>query len=223
MKVSFNILKSIYGSLLDLLFPKFCLGCGKAGETMCLECIRSIERVQRDSSDGIYACFDYRDPLVKKAIWDLKYHKRSSVGHLLGKLMYENQIEEVADIRIYTSGRSICVIPVPLSKSRLKFRGYNQANMLARGFCDCGEDGLFEIITDAITKKDSPPQARINNRKRRLNNVKDCFEVVKKDAIKGRTIIVIDDVTTTGGTMTEIIKVLKKSGAKRVVGMALAH
>lgn len=180
-----------------------------------------MKGTDKDASDSIYACFDYKDPLVKKAIWDLKYHKRSHIGQELGKLMYENLIEEIADMRMYS--QSICVIPVPLSKNRLKFRGYNQAKKIAEGFCDCADENIFELRDDIVMKKDSLPQARINNRNRRLKNIKDCFQIVKPGDVKGKTIIVIDDVTTTGGTLGEIMKILKKSGAKKVVGVAFAH
>jgi predicted amidophosphoribosyltransferase len=75
------------------------------------------------------------------------------------------------------------------------------------------------VIKNINTK----PQARIENRKERLKNLEGAFSVVDEQYIKARTIIVIDDVTTTGGTMNEISKILKSAGAKKVVGIAIAH
>ena len=133
------------------------------------------------------------------------------------------QINAASDMRIYTD-QSILVIPVPLSRSRGKERGYNQAEIIARGFIDASDEGIFELRGDIINKKlDTKPQARITNRTERLRNIKNVFEVKNQIDVKGRTIIVIDDVTTTGGTLNEIIKILKKSGAKKVVGFAVAH
>jgi ComF family protein len=170
------------------------------------------------------ACFDYRDPLIKKAIWNLKYYHRSHLGQTLGKLLYESFVEDISDMRIYASGQAILVIPVPLSPMRKKTRGYNQAERIARGFCDCGGREVLELKNNIIIKKiDTLPQAKITNRARRLKNIKGVFEIKNKESVKGRTIIVIDDVTTTGGTITEIMNMLKKSGAKKVVGFAVAH
>ena len=191
---------------------------------MCQNCVIKIPKAERETERGIMACFDYRDPLIKKAIWNLKYYHRSHLGQTLGKLLYESFVEDISDMRIYASGQAILVIPVPLSPMRKKTRGYNQAERIARGFCDCGGREVLELKNNIIIKKiDTLPQAKITNRARRLKNIKGVFEIKNKESVKGRTIIVIDDVTTTGGTITEIMNMLKKSGAKKVVGFAVAH
>ncbi len=74
-----------------------------------------------------------------------------------------------------------------------------------------------------IKNKNTIPQARLTNRNKRLQNIKGAFSIINTNIIKGKTVIIIDDVTTTGGTMLEIIKILKKSGAKKVIGFAVAH
>ena len=83
---------------------------------------------------------------------------------------------------------------------------------------------IFELKNHIVFKKiDTLPQAKITNRKRRLENVRGVFDIKNPENIKGKTIIIIDDVTTTGGTILEIMKILKKSGAKKVIGFAVAH
>ncbi len=217
-------LKSLIDGVLDLLFPEKCLGCGKKGSALCPLCIARLRRAERETNPHIIACFDYRDPVVKRAIWSLKYHTRRHLGSTLGELLYESLIEEIAEMREFTKGSPICVIPVPLSRTRKKKRGYNQAEVIARGFCRSGGQNIFEPRNDIIVKKiDTLQQARITNRTIRLRNISGAFHIEKPNDIKGRTIIIVDDVTTTGGTMNEIINVLKKSGAKKVVGFAVAH
>lgn len=217
-------LKSSMYWILDLLFPEHCLGCKNRGSSLCPLCSASIRKAERETSRDISALYDYRDPLIKRAIWSLKYYKKRSLGGTLGKFLYEAFIEEIADISQFTKGQSIYVIPVPLSRTRKKMRGYNQAEAIAKGFCTSDQNKIFELQTKIISKKvNTLPQARITNRVARLKNIKNAFELNSHVMIEGRTIIVIDDVTTTGGTMTEIIQLLKKSGAKKVVGFAVAH
>ena len=219
-----NLIKSIKWWVLDLMFPEVCFGCKKRGASLCDNCILRIRRAERETESAIFAVYDYRDPLIKRAIWNLKYYHRLSLGRKLGMYLYEAFIEEVSDMRIYTSGLPIIVIPVPLSHGRAKKRGYNQAEIIAKGFCDSGNKEVLELRTDILKKKvETKPQARITNRNERLRNIRDVFEIKNPDIVKGRTIIIIDDVTTTGGTIKEILKLLKASGAKKVVGIALAH
>jgi ComF family protein len=216
--------KSIKNSLLNILFPTNCLGCSTKSEILCDNCISKIQLAERETDMNILAVFDYRDTIIKKAIWELKYHHKRYIGEKLGQLLYEFLIEDIADIKTHVAGRSMFVIPVPISNKKTKLRGYNQTNAIARGFCDKASRGIFEFKKDIIYKKvETLPQARITNRKRRLENVRGVFGIKNSEIIKGRTIIVVDDVTTTGGTISEVMKVLKQSGAKKVVGFAVAH
>lgn len=217
-------LKSIINWVLDVIFPEKCLGCNIKASIICTHCALLIRRTERETSGGIMAAFDYRDPLIKKAIWTLKYHHRKHVGQKLGELLYNAMIEEVADMTNFTKGQPIYVIPVPLSRTRKKMRGYNQAEAIAKSFCECTTNKICELKNKIIIKKvNTIPQAKITNRNTRLKNIKNAFEIISPSLVYGKTIIIIDDVTTTGGTMTEIIKLLKKSGAKKVVGFAVAH
>lgn len=217
-------LQSFLYSILDLLFPEKCFRCKKRGTSFCDACVSTIRPAQRETSTTIYALYDYRDPYIKKAIWDLKYHHMFNLGRTLGKLLYEGRIEEVADIRIYTEGQPICVIPVPMSPAKLSARGYNQAEIIAKGFVLRGEKDSLELKNNIVLKTiDTTPQARITNRNIRLRNIHNVFSIKNQEQIKGRAVIVVDDVTTTGGTLTEIMKLLRKSGAKKVVGFAVAH
>ena len=209
MKLSLNV-NSIKSFILNILFPQKCMGCNVRNEILCNDCIYTIQPTERKTDENISAVFDYGDPLIKKAIWKLKYHHRRYLGRKLGQLLYESLIEDISDIKINASSKSIYVVPVPISHKRTKMRGYNQAEIIARGFCNCSPDKSLEIKNNLVVKKvDTIPQAKITNRKKRLQNVLGIFEIKNKNIIKGRTIIIIDDVTTTGGTIKELIKILK--------------
>lgn len=216
--------KQIKNLLIDLLFPIKCLGCGIKEKILCDNCILKIRLAERETDKNILAVFDYRDEIIKKAIWALKYHHKRYLGEKLGHLLYEFLIEDISDLKIQVSGRSIYVIPVPISNQKTKLRGYNQSLSIAKGFCSEAKINTFEIKNNIVFKKlNTIPQAKISSRKERLENVKGVFELKNENMIKGRTIIIIDDVTTTGGTISEIIRILKNAGAKKVIGFAVAH
>lgn len=216
--------KQIKNFLLNVLFPIKCIGCQKKDEILCINCVSKIRGAERETDKNIVALFDYRDEVIKRAIWELKYHHKRYIGERLGQLLYESFVEEIGDMKIYVPGRSIYVIPVPISSKKIRFRGYNQASYIAKGFCNQTDKDILELKKDIVIKKiDTIPQARITDRKRRLENIRGVFGIKNGEKIKGRTVIVIDDVTTTGGTMNEIMRILKKSGAKKVVGFAVSH
>lgn len=215
--------KHILNTILNIIFPISCIGCGKRDEILCKNCETSIEQSEKETENNIFAIFNYQNKIIKKAIWDLKYYKNKQIGKRLGEIIYNSMIEETSELEMFSKGSPIIVIPIPISKNKFNTRGYNQAEILARSFCEQNEK-LF-CLEDKIIKKckETTPQARLKDRSRRLNNIKDSFKIVLPEKIKGRTVIIIDDVTTTGGTILEVMKILKKSGAKRVVGFAVAH
>lgn len=223
MKICLYVTR-IRNFILDILFPIKCIGCDIKDEILCDNCIFEIHSAEREMDKDISAVFDYRDKIIKKAIWELKYYNKRYLGEKLGKILYESLIEDISDIKIRVSGRSIFVIPVPISKNKTKLRGYNQSLAIAKGFCNQAKLGIFELKNKIVFKKiDTIPQARLTTRKKRLENIKNAFEIKNKNEVFGRTIIVIDDVTTTGGTINEMIRILKDAGAKQVVGFAIAH
>lgn len=216
-------LSKINNFILNILFPTKCIGCGKINEIFCDNCIQKIHLTDKEIDRDISAVFDYKDNVIKKSIWELKYHHKKYLGEKIGQLLYSNLLEDIYNLKISTD-RAIYVIPVPISNKKKKQRGYNQSLSIAKGFCNYSESGIFELKDKIIYKKrETKPQAQILNRKNRLKNVQNVFDINDKDIIKGRTIIIIDDVTTTGATINEIIKILKKYGAKKVVGFAFAH
>jgi ComF family protein len=220
----YHIIKLIGNFLLNIIFPIKCLGCKKKDSIICDNCIVNIRLTERQTEEKIQAVFDYRDLLIKKAIWELKYHHKRYLGDKLGQLLYEYLIEDISELKIEVPSRTIYVIPVPISNKKTKLRGYNQAYYIAQGFCGKAGPKIFELKDNIIFKKiDTIPQAKITNKKKRLENVRGVFKIKNEEMVKGRTIIIIDDVTTTGGTIIEIMKILKKAGAKKVVGFTVAH
>jgi competence protein ComFC len=209
--------------ILNILFPIYCQGCNKKEEVLCDECLLNIKLSDKTTQKDIFAVFDYHDPLIKKIIWQLKDQKQKYLGEKLGKILYDFSKEEIAGLKIFSTGKPIIVISVPSSKKILRKRGFNQAVILAKSFCKENQQDL-RYFNNLISKEvETIHQVKTKNKETRLKNTRGVFVLNPKINIKGRTIMVIDDVTTTGGTLLEIIKTLKKAGAKKVIGLALAH
>ncbi len=217
-------IKKVINLFLEILFPSRCLGCRSYGSILCFNCINKLRPAERETENGIYGAYDYRDPLIKEAIWKLKYYHSPYLGSKLGELLYTSFLEEINEIAMFSTGSPIYIIPVPISKERKNNRGYNQSEIIAKSFCNNAPLNVFQFKNKIILKKaNTIPQAKLTNRNKRLQNIKGAFEIKNKELVKGKTIIIIDDVTTTGGTILEIMKILKKAGAKKVLGFTVAH
>jgi ComF family protein len=154
------------------------------------------------------ALFCYRSPLVKTLIWNIKFRKNVRCIELASQIMYEHLLT--------LNIQDPLIIPVPLSPKRKRERGYNQTELITKGFL-----GL-EVTTDCITRKNTPPQTSLP-RQERIHNLKNTFTVSRPEKIIGRNIIIIDDVITTGATTKEMTRVLKTAGAKIIIVKAFAH
>jgi competence protein ComFC len=132
-------------------------------------------------------------------------------------------MEELSELSIMENFQKPIFIPIPLSSSRLRERGFNQAELLCREILNQNINLGILIKNVLIKNKDTLHQAKIRDRSKRLRNLTGSFAIKNPEIIKSRNIILIDDVTTTGATLSEARKVLKKSGAKKVIAFTIAH
>lgn len=215
---------SILNTILDLVFPVNCVLCYKRGTDLCTDCLAKIPPVERPTEKWIYSIFDYRDPNIKKCIKLLKYKYKKRLTIALGEILYERIIEEMSDLSLLENFKDPIIIPIPISGQRLRERGFNQTELLAQEIIHLDTEKVFQLKLNILTKNvEKEHQARIKNKNKRLENIIGTFEVKKSEAISGHNIILIDDITTTGATLTEARKVLKKSGAKKIIAFTLAH
>lgn len=216
-------MKKLFEQLLDFILPR-----SKAVrdiETITPEKLRElVGRPIANLPPDTLALFDYKNPLIRQAIWELKYRGNKKVATLLAECLYEELVEEIADRNSLYNFEQPILIPIPLSKKRLQERGWNQTELLTSALKErTGSNSFFEIRHDILTKtKDTESQTR-KNRAERLRNLHDCFEIKSTEKILGRNIILLDDVTTTGATLEEARRTLLKSGAKKILSVAIAH
>lgn len=222
-----KFLKSLRGFLVLLssaIYPISCLGCGKEGVGLCAECLAVLPPPDFEQDEQIISAFSYQNKVVKKAIRSLKYKNGQYLAPILAKALYERVLPELADRKLLQNWSEALLIPIPLSTRRLRKRGYNQAELLAESLCkeDCGENFTIEKNT-LIRSIDTPPQADIKNKGERKNNVRGCFTVKKPELVRGKNVILIDDVATTGATLHEAERALKKVGVRKFLKITVAH
>ena len=200
----------IFKNILAVLFPQKCLGCKKENEILCSDCLLKINRPDTPHLNGIHIASNYQDAVLKKALWMLKYQGVKQLAKPLAELIRERIWKKLET-------ENWLVVPVPLSKNKLRHRGYNQAELIAKELSD-------NVRADILFKKfHTKSQVEVKNKEERLANIIGSFEIKNPEKIKGKKIILIDDVLTTGATMREAKKVLKQAGAKKVVGVVVAR
>lgn len=211
-------------TILDMVFPVNCVSCGRTGSYFCLKCLSESPTAERESVEWVFPVFDYRHPPVKKALWLLKYKNKKKLAKVFAEVLHGKILEELSDLSIMNNFRNPILIPIPLSLRRYRERGYNQAELICKELVKLDNNTNFKLETNILIKpKDTEHQARIRNKNERMKNIIGSFAVKNEDLVKGKNIILIDDILTTGATLSEAKKVLKKSGARKVIAFTVAH
>lgn len=210
--------KTILKSVLNVLFPRECLGCGMPDTLVCENCLLKIsdydgERVNPQTVNKVLICASYKNSVIKKLVHFYKYKYISELCFPLSRLMirkYENEIDKISNP---------IVVCAPLSKKRFNLRCYNQAELLAREFAKYFN---LEFFSNLIIKTRHTTQQAKLNREQRLINLKNSFALSNNQIVKNRNIIIIDDIYTTGATVNEIAQTLKNNHAGEIWALVIA-
>lgn len=172
--------------------------------------------------DWVSALFHYKNDSVRAIIWELKYRENTLQLEYIGKLLYDEIILAISEITIFDSDASFVLIPIPISTKRRSERGYNQSEHIAKAIL---ENDLAHILLYApqwfLKVKETPKQSHSHSKEERANNLRDCFNADER--LSGKYVILIDDVVTTGSTVTEARNSLMAIGAKDILAFAIAH
>ncbi len=165
--------------------------------------------------DGFIAGLVYKG-IIKRLLYQFKFKPYLfDLRATIADLFYESLIQNELFMQIDRYAAIFC--PIPLHKTKLKMRDYNQAELLARDLSERFSRPLQIVLK---RKKETASQVGKTRKERRIN-LQGAFEVIYK--INGKTIFLVDDVVTSGATLNEAAKTLKKAGAEKVWGLAFAH
>lgn len=215
--------------LVDFVYPKECVGCKKLGEWLCGECRLKFEEVEQICPmcgrnnlggnvhkmcskklglDGLTAVYAHGEEVMDNLIFKVKFE------------FNEKLLEELVGLLDFRVGKKFdMVMPVPLFIYRRNWRGFNQAEVIA---VEVGRQLDLPVVKGLKRLGNNKQQSKIKNRKERLENVKGVFQVTNLE-IKGKMVLLVDDVFTSGATMQEACRVLKLAGVRFVWGLVLAR
>ena len=210
-------MKKFIDTLLDLIYRKKCYFCksSKQSKRMCDKCYSKLETNSFDANRIILGvdiyCAGYYTKELQKLIRGLKYHRQKDLAFFQAKFMYEylSQIETLKN-------KDFELVAVPLHPKRINKRKYNHMELVCEEFSKIsGYKCNFELIKRV---KDTKPQYKLS-RQERLSNLANAFEV-NCNAHNNKTILILDDICTTGATFEEMIKELKKNNIHDIVCFA---
>lgn len=237
--------------ILDLFFPKFCVNCKQEGFYLCPDCFSLIEILDRQYCPfcenlvvlngktcqkcrrtkhlkGLYCAVSYDNFIVKKLLHIFKYEPFvKDLSEVLAFLII-NHLNRIKEGLVrgrasasYLNLDDFVLIPVPVHKRKLKFRGFNPAKEIAKHLSNYLKIPLLDKVLIKI--KETPAQTDLK-KEERLKNLKGVFSCLKPNLkqIINKKILLVDDVFTTGSTMEECALVLKQAGAKEVWGIVAA-
>lgn len=226
------ILSKVGNTLADFFLPRLCLCCNSklpaSQRVICDSCfsqieITSDERIQYEFDrkfseekiiDGFVSPFVFEeDGNLQILLHELKYKKRFRVGNILGVFLGELSADKIESWSIDY------IIPIPLHKLKKAERGYNQSDHIAKSLAEYLKK---PCLTKSVKrKKFTQSQTKLNIQERKTN-IEGAFKIKRKKKIRGKNILILDDVITTGATVTELGKVLKENGAEKVYACSVA-
>lgn len=224
---------SIWQRLLDLIAPRLCVVCGRrlapSERVICAVCNLHLPRTGYQLSaydnpmarlfwgiipvERVAALFFYEaGSRTSNILYDLKYHDRPEIGREMGRLMAREFMETG-----FFEGIDL-IVPLPLARKRQRQRGYNQSMELARGISEATSLPIYNRIVRRASFVKSQTQMR---RQERQENVEGAFELKDPASVHGRHVLLVDDVITTGATMTACARELLKAGDVRLSLLSL--
>ncbi len=240
-----NAWRAAWDGLLYVLLPNTCAACHRdlpwqSKEPLCAACTQAVQpvgtmyclRCGKPLPDGGAHCYQCRGskarhfkckiirsavifgPQVRGVIHAFKYTDQPYLAAYLAEWM-NNQWKEYVDL-----AETELMLPVPLHRSKYRQRGYNQSELLARKLANLR--GLPLDTTSLVRTRNTPSQTQFG-RTGRLANMSGAFTCVNPAAVKGKIVLLVDDVATTGATLEGCAEALKAAGAKKVMAYTLAR
>jgi ComF family protein len=227
-----NNMNKILKTILDFIFPIECINCEQENDFLCSTCFDKIEPRELmqcplcnkqqindklctgcksgSALDEIIICANYDNEILQNVIHYFKYKNIRDMQTALGQIMIN---------KLSTLPNDLIIIPTPLHRRRKLERGFNQSALLANMI---GEHFNLPVVNNVLWRKKNIQHQAELNKKQRLKNIANCFGIKNTKLIKNKNILLIDDVITTGATLNEQARLLKKNNARCIWALVIA-
>lgn len=209
-------------NILDIFFPSFCIGCNRLNTLLCPDCYELIEfspfqnTITSQSIDTIFSACLY-DGIIKKCVSECKYQGVKQLSLTMAHIMQYSLSLPKCDL----------LVPIPLYARKKRVRGFNQSELMAQELAILNQTNYLELL---VKNKNTYDQMSLTERTQRESNLDDCFQInqVKLDEYLSKntlpqSVLLIDDVCTTGTTLEECAIKLKEIGVSQIYAATLAH
>jgi len=230
-----NTVLDHFRSAVEIIYPRCCGGCGSQGAILCRNCRNVFRRVEVASScpycgrwvsarDVCGACTESPPPFerghygfyfegpLREALLAFKFKGRKDVGRLLIRLLE-------GELKAMREGFDV-IVPIPVTEGRLKERGFNQSYVMAE---EIGAITGKLLTSSSLHKQKETKDQYTLSRDERRKNVRGAFAIGEAEAIRGKRVLLVDDLMTTGNTVREASRKLLSAKAKAVLIFALAR
>ena len=171
-----------------------------------------------------HAYLPYREPLVRLLVQQAKFHNNHEAAVLLGKTLAPHIAELLGELRSFNAFTETLLVPVPLHKKRIHERGFNQSERIAKALLAELADEHTTLSSHVLVRHVyTQAQTQQHSRADRLKNLHEAFSTPVPRAVFGKDILLLDDVVTTGATLSSAKRALIAHGAHKVVCVAVAH
>lgn len=239
-----NCATSVKKFFLDVLFPVTCLSCGRESVWFCENCLKNVKlaqnlvcpsceseitprgslcptcrRTKEICLDALVTAASYENRFVKQLVHNFKYRFVTESAKPLAELMTKAIVSHDLPLPHF-------LVPVPLHARRLRWRGFNQSELLARELSrNLAPPLAVPVLNILERRKNNKPQMEIKSYRERLENMENIFilRAGGARAVRNKKILLIDDIATTGATLEECAKVLKANGARKVTAAVVAR
>ncbi|KKT35597.1 MAG: Amidophosphoribosyltransferase family protein [Parcubacteria group bacterium GW2011_GWA2_44_12] len=212
-------LHNVFRIILDAVFPLRCAGCGNFGVLCCAVCMNTLNVQMKTvcvssfpKEFRVMSCVDFKHELISSLMHAFKYEGMREARVYFAEMFQKIPSPARAYLQEYES-----IMPVPLHSRRICERGYNQNLLIAQS---CFEKEKIDNTSLARVRYTDSQTGLTKGA--RAKNIAGCFQVLRPADVRGRTILLVDDVVTTGATMKECARVLFEAGARDVQGFAFA-
>ena len=226
-------MKQLWNDIVNLFYPRLCILCSrpliKGEEQICLHCLARLPYIRYESQQRVDSWFAGKSEIqyaraylhyekgssVQRLIHDLKYHGNKELAYLLGRWAF---------LRLQAEQSPLCqaeiLLPIPLHPKKKRQRGYNQAEWIAKGIASVLSIPIDTTSVVRQVKTDTQTRRHIYER---WTNMEEVFTLISDDALKGKRVLLVDDVLTTGATFNSCASVVDGIAEIRLMAFALAQ